>query len=132
MKLGSHILFPPFQLDLANARLWRGEQFVVLRPKTFAVLCHLVENAGRLVSKKELLDAVWPDTRVSERGLKDYVQEIRKALGDDPKTPRFIETVPRRGYRFIAPISISSQPVSSSMFHVSSSQSAIRNPQLIW
>jgi len=131
MKLGSHILFPPFQLDLANAQLWRGEQRVILRPKTFAVLSYLVENAGRLVSKKELLDAVWPDTRVSERGLKDYVQEIRKTLGDDPKAPRFIETVARRGYRFIAPISISSQSVSSSKFHVSSSQSAIRHPQSV-
>src|SRR5262249_59805670 len=62
------------------------------------------EKGGGVVSKRDLLEAVGPDTRGSEVGLKDYVQEIRKALGDAPKAPRFIETVPRRGYRFIAPI----------------------------
>jgi DNA-binding winged helix-turn-helix (wHTH) protein len=78
MKLGSHILFPPFQLDLANAQLWRGEQRVVLRPKTFAVLSNLVENAGRQGSKNELLGAVWPDTRVRNCKLtSDRMTNIR-------------------------------------------------------
>src|SRR2546428_646534 len=73
-----------------------------LRPKTFAVLRCLGEHPGRLVSKEELLRAVWPDTRVSEAGQRDYIRELRKALGDDSGAPQFIETVHGRGYRWIA------------------------------
>ncbi|HKA54534.1 MAG TPA: winged helix-turn-helix domain-containing protein, partial [Candidatus Binatia bacterium] len=96
--------FPPFRLDLANAQLWRGSEPVFLRPKPFALLRYLVENPGRLVTKEELLKAVWPETYVSAGLLHTYVRDLRDVLGDDPATPRFIETVVRRGYRFIAPL----------------------------
>ncbi|HEX3228777.1 MAG TPA: winged helix-turn-helix domain-containing protein, partial [Pyrinomonadaceae bacterium] len=95
------ILFDPFCLDLANGRLWRGSQPIKLRPKAFAVLDHLIARPGQLVTKDDLLNAVWPGTFVGEAVLKVTIRQIRDALGDDPKTPRFIETAHRRGYRFI-------------------------------
>lgn len=96
--------FPPFRLDIADQCLWRGEQRVPLTPKAFAVLRYLVERAGRLVTQNELLDAVWPDTFVQPEVLKSQILDVRTALGDRPKEPLFIETVPRRGYRFIAAV----------------------------
>ena len=102
--------FGPFRLDTVNECLWRGKQAVALKPKAFAVLRYLVEHPGRLVSKNELLDAVWLDAVVSEGVLKFCVREIRKALGDNARSPRFIETLHRRGYRFIAAISTTAPP----------------------
>jgi DNA-binding winged helix-turn-helix (wHTH) protein len=102
--------FPPFSMDLVNQCLWRSgntgnHKCILLTPKAFAVLRHLVERAGRLVSQGELLDAVWPDTHVQPAVLNNQILNIRTALGDTPKSPVFIETLPRRGYRFIAPVS---------------------------
>ena len=99
-------LFAPFRLDPANARLWCGAQALTLTPKAFAVLHHLVEHADQLVTKEALLDAVWPDNMVSEAVLKVCIGEIRKVLGDVAKAPQFIATVYRRGYRFIAPVTV--------------------------
>src|SRR5262245_47881592 len=96
--------FDPFCLDSANECLWDGFQAIKLRPKAFAVLDYLLEHAGRLVTKEELLNAVWPGTFVGEAVLKVVIRQIREVLGDDPKSPRFIETAHRRGYRFIGPI----------------------------
>src|ERR1700736_6178877 len=101
--------FHPFRLDLLNQCLWRrrdGEedQRILLTPKGFAMLHYLVERAGRLVTQDELLEALWPETYVQPEVLKSHIRDIRSALGDDPKVPRFIETMPRRGYLFIAPI----------------------------
>jgi DNA-binding winged helix-turn-helix (wHTH) protein len=132
MKREQDITFDPFHLDLGNECLWRGERALALTPKAFAVLRSLVERAGYLVSKEELLSTVWSETVVSDAVLKVCVGEIRKILGDDSKAPRFIETAHRRGYRFIAPITTAAQPVSSSKFQVSSSQSAFRIPQSHW
>ncbi len=95
------ILFPPFRLDLASERLWRDTRVVPLRPKTFAILRYLAEHPGRLITNEELLDAVWPGTIVGETMPRLCIREIRQALGDDAKQPRFIETQPRRGYRWI-------------------------------
>ena len=94
----------PFRLDLDNACLWRGDERLVLRPKTFDLLVHLVEHAGELVSKDDLLDAVWPDTVVADSVLTVSMSELRKVLGETAKQPQFIATVHRRGYRFIAPV----------------------------
>ncbi|HEV8712367.1 MAG TPA: AAA family ATPase [Candidatus Binatia bacterium] len=102
MKAQPLLLFPPFRLDMGNEQLWHGAHAVVLRPKTFAVLRYLVEHPGRLVTKEEVLDAVWGQTVVSESVLKSCIRELRKALADAAQTPRYIETVHRRGYRWIA------------------------------
>jgi predicted ATPase/DNA-binding winged helix-turn-helix (wHTH) protein len=101
--------FHPFRLDTVNQRLWRHQDGkddgrIHLTPKAFAVLRYLVDHAGRLVTQCEILEAVWPDTSVQPEVLKSQILDIRHALGDDPKNPRFIETLTRRGYRFIAPV----------------------------
>ena len=97
-------LFAPFRLDLDNACLWREAQMVALKPKTFAVLQYLVEHAGRLVTKEELFDAVWPNTAVGDAVLKVCIGDLRKALGESARTPQFIATMHRRGYRFLASV----------------------------
>src|SRR5262249_26334098 len=79
----------------------------------FAVLRYLVEHPGRLVTQDELLDALWPEIYVQPQVLRTYVLEIRKVLQDDPKRPRFIETHPKRGYRFIAPVLDVASPTSA-------------------
>ena len=101
----SELTFDEFRLDPANALLWRGSDRVALPPKPFEVLCCLAKRAGQLVTKDELLDAVWPNLHVTESSLSVSINALRIALGDDPKAPRYIETVTRRGYRFIAPVS---------------------------
>jgi DNA-binding winged helix-turn-helix (wHTH) protein/tetratricopeptide (TPR) repeat protein len=98
----THKVFPPFRLDPVNQCLWREGSRISLAPKTFAVLRYLVENPGRLVTQEELLEAVWPGTYVQPEILRKYILDIRKVLGDPPKNPLFIETLPRRGYQFIA------------------------------
>jgi DNA-binding winged helix-turn-helix (wHTH) protein len=96
--------FNSFRLDLANASLSRGKQAILLTPKAFNVLQYLLEHAGQLVSKDDLWRAVWPGISVTDAALTNCVSEIRKALRDDAKAPRYIETVHRLGYRFIAPV----------------------------
>ena len=110
---GESRLFPPFRLDASNAQLWRGIEEVHLRPKTFDVLRNLVENPGQLITKAALLDAVWPDVSVSDSMPAISVRELRAALGDNAETPRFIETVHGRGYRFIAEVKV--EPTDSSI-----------------
>src|SRR6185369_11580972 len=106
------IVFDPFSLDLANECLWKGSQAIKLRPKAFAVLGYLLDHPGQLVTKDELLNAVWSGTFVGEAVLKVAIRQIRESLGDDPTSPRFIETAHRRGYRFIGSIA-DSGPASS-------------------
>ncbi len=105
--------FEPFHLDLDNACLWQGEQRVSLRPKPFDILVYLVKHAGALVTKAALLDAIWPDTVVAEGVLATSVAELRKALGETAREPQFIATVYRRGYRFIAPVTVIDPPTDS-------------------
>ncbi len=107
MKTGE-VAFGPFRLDRANALLRRGNDRVVLAPKPFEVLCCLVERAGELVTKDELLDAVWPSLHVSESSLSVAMNALRSALGDDRQAPQYIETVTRRGYRLLAPVTLGS------------------------
>src|SRR5882724_1739571 len=100
--------FSPFRLDTVNQCLWHGdglaEERMLLAPKAFAVLRYLVEHPGRLVAHAELLEAVWPKTYVQPEVLKSHIATIRSVLGDDARKPIFIETLSRRGYRFIAPV----------------------------
>src|SRR5215510_6491833 len=111
MKQDRPIVFPPFRLDPANQRLNCNDRVISLRPKTFGVLLHLAQRARQLVTKDELLDAVWSGVSVSDAVLKGCIREIRDALGDDPAAPRFIETAHRRGYRFIAPVVAAGPPL---------------------
>src|SRR5262245_27788298 len=96
--------FDRFRFDGANRRLEGGGVAIRLNPKAFDVLLALIERAGQFVSKDQLLDRVWPDTHVADGVLKVCMAEIRKALGDSATAPRFIETVHRRGYRFVAEV----------------------------
>lgn len=96
--------FGPFVLDSANELVLRGRQRVALTPKAFALLRHLVNSAGRRVAKEELLEAIWPGVYVSDAALKVCISEIRKALADDARRPRFIKTEHRRGYSFVAKV----------------------------
>ncbi len=94
--------FAGFRLDTSNECLWRGSVQVTLPPKPFLVLRYLVEHPGRLITHDELLDALWPETFVQPQVLRTYVLELRKLLGDDAGQPRFIQTVMKRGYCFVA------------------------------
>ena len=94
--------FDQFELDEANAWLLRNGKAVALAPTPFSLLCALARQPGTLLTKDALLDTVWGHQFVSESVLKTAISDLRSALGDNPREPRFIETVPRRGYRFIA------------------------------
>ena len=95
------IRFGPYQLDPVQG-LKRGQREVRLTPRSLAVLALLAGQPGRVVSKEELFTTVWQDTAVTDAAIATCIQEIRRALGDQSRDPRFIETVHRRGYRFVA------------------------------
>lgn len=110
--------FGEFVLDLKEKVLLRDQKPLAITPKTFLLLLTLVENHGRIVEKERLMNAVWADSFVEEGNLSFTISLLRKALDDDKHDPRFIETVPRRGYRFIAEVAqVASQNGSSSDAH---------------
>jgi serine/threonine protein kinase/TolB-like protein len=94
--------FGEFELDVSERLLMRGEAVVELKPKVFDLLVLLVQNAGRLMEKEAIFQSLWPDTVVDEANLNVSISALRKALGDTASAPRYIETAPKRGYRFIA------------------------------
>ena len=98
------IHFAGFTLDLVRRGLYRGQQRIHLTSKPLETLIYLVDNRGRIIEKQELLDAVWKDTFVTEDNLVHAIREIRRALGDDKEDPRFVQTVPRQGYRFVGQV----------------------------
>jgi DNA-binding winged helix-turn-helix (wHTH) protein len=102
--------FDQFELDEANAWLLRNGQAVALAPTPFSLLCALARQPGTLLTKDALLDTVWGHQFVSESVLKTAISDLRAALGDNPREPRFIETVSRRGYRFIAVPAVKAPP----------------------
>ena len=105
MNTAEHLLaFRHFQFDPATGDLHGPSGPVALTPKALALLGYLVGHPGRLVSKRELLETLWRDVFVTDGVLKVCVRQIRQALGDDARAPRFVETAHRRGYRFIAPV----------------------------
>ena len=110
MDTETFFLFPPFGLDVRNEQLWRGAQTLTLRPKTFAVLRYLVAQRGQLVTHAALLDTVWGPTAVSDTVVRSSIRELRAILGDMAQHPQFIQTVHRRGYRFIAPVTVTATP----------------------
>ena len=90
-----------FVLDLDNFRLERGGMPVPLEPKAVNLLAFLVQHPGRLVTKQEIFEAVWPDTAVTDHALTRVIAQLRRALGDEAREANYIETVPTRGYRWV-------------------------------
>jgi DNA-binding winged helix-turn-helix (wHTH) protein len=107
------IRFGPFALDPTNRELRKGGYLVRLQPQALAVLLLLTERAGQIVSREEIHQHIWGnDTFVDfERGINFSINQIRAALEDDAEKPRYIETIPRRGYRFIAALRTASQAI---------------------
>jgi predicted ATPase/DNA-binding winged helix-turn-helix (wHTH) protein len=95
------VTFGPFRLDADTGSVWRDAEEIRLRPKSFAILRYLADRPHRLVTKEELLEGIWPGVAVGDAALAVCVGEIRRVLGDKARMPRFIETLHRRGYRFI-------------------------------
>src|ERR1043166_2245442 len=93
--------FRDCRLDLENEALWRRETRIPLRPKTYVVLLYFLQHPQRLITKEELLEHVWRGVVVDDELLRGYIRELRQLLADDASQPKFIETVPRRGYRFL-------------------------------
>lgn len=104
MHVPRALSFPPFRLDLRNQRLSRGADEVDLKPMALAVLRFLAMHPQQLIPKEELVRAVWGETRISPETLRSTLREVRRGLDDDAKSPRWIETVHGRGYRFLAPV----------------------------
>jgi DNA-binding winged helix-turn-helix (wHTH) protein len=102
--------FGCFRLDTGNECLWREGKQIALPPRPFMVLRYLVEHPGRLITHDELLDALWPETYVQPQVLRTYMLELRKLLGDDAAEPRFIQTLPKRGYCFMAAVCECAEP----------------------
>src|SRR5688572_3125373 len=103
-ETGHFYEFGNFRLDPSEKVLVCENQPVPLRPKVFDTLQIFVEHPGRLLEKDELIQKLWQDRFVEEGNLTFNIKMLRRALKDDPHQPRFIETVPRRGYRFIAEV----------------------------
>jgi DNA-binding winged helix-turn-helix (wHTH) protein/Tol biopolymer transport system component len=102
--------FGPFRMDAGLMQLWNGSDPVPLTPKAFDTLLFLIQHRHRLVRKDELISAVWANSFVSEDSLTQNITALRRALGDDHHQPEYIGTVPRRGYRFIAPVTETAHP----------------------
>ncbi len=98
------LFFGDFLIDTAERRLWRDGSEVQIAPKAFEVLAFLATHADQLVLREQLMKEIWPGTFVDDHALSFQIAEARKVLSDDPKNPTYIETRPRRGYRFMAPV----------------------------
>jgi adenylate cyclase len=107
-------VFGPFSFERSSARLWQNQAEVKLTPKAGAVLGLLLEHAGQPVTKEDLFSSVWRNSVVSDDALVSCIQELRKALGDDSKHPRYIQTRHRSGYLFVADVSRNSDDASDS------------------
>ena len=102
--------FGPFLVDRAGYRVLRGGETLALTPKLLDLLLHLLDHAGELVTKEALLDALWADANVTDNALAQAISDLRDALGDDASAATYIKTVARRGYRFVAPVTILPEP----------------------
>ena len=102
----SCLRFDDIRVEPHNFKVFKADSPLPLDPKTFLLLAYLIENRDRLVDKRELLDAIWKDVAVTENSLTREIGKLRRSLGDDPKTPKYIETVDTRGYRFIADVAL--------------------------
>ena len=111
----SHFIyrFDGITLDTAKRRLRRGDQELLLEPKAFRLLEFLIENRDRVLGKEEIFQVVWSETIVTDNALARAIAQIRKALEDDPREPRFIETLPAVGYRFIGKLTAEEPPAAA-------------------
>src|SRR3954471_14369451 len=98
--------FGPYRLEVAQRVLTRTGETIALTPKATEILICLVANAGQLVEKDELLKEVWPDSFVEDSNLTQNIFQLRRTLGDERAEPKYIETVARRGYRFVANVRV--------------------------
>ena len=119
--------FGDFMVDIGQKVLLHQGKITPLTPKVFDTLLVLIENRGRIVEKKELMNRLWPDSFVEESNLTFNIQQLRKGLGDNARQPRFIETVARRGYRFIVPVEeVSTDDSSSHITQLGSVDSSVK------
>lgn len=109
--------FGEFSFDAAEKILWRGAEIVQIPPKSREVLGVLLENAERVLSKEDLMNLVWQDTFVEEANLSHHIAVLRKTLGDDKNGKRFIETIPRKGYRFVADLKHANDETAEIIIH---------------
>ena len=110
--------FGQFRVDARNRLLFEGDELVTLTPKAFATLLALVENSGSVMSKEELMRLVWADDFVEENNLAQNIHAVRKRVGDGVDGVKYIETIPKRGYRFVAPVDVMEEPESSNCVDV--------------
>jgi eukaryotic-like serine/threonine-protein kinase len=106
--------FENVEIDVQNLRVTVGSEIRPLEPKSFRLLLFLVENPGRVLPKDEIISSVWPDIAVSDNSLTRAITQVRKALDDDPKAPKYIETVPTIGYRFLGDCKAEQNPAGAS------------------
>ena len=124
------LAFANFELDVTTGELRREGRLIHLRPQAVAVLRLLLERAGALVTRYEITNALWPeDLDVDvEQGLNHCMKEIRAALGDSPESPRFIQTLPRRGYRFLLEVRADSREPRAILEPAPSPRTALPDP----
>src|ERR1700742_1992961 len=106
LKTPNTYQFGPFRLEPSEHRLSFGEEALPLAPKTFELLVYFVENSGKLLLKDDIMRAIWPNSFVEEANLTVAISALRKLLGRCESGPQYIETVPKKGYRFLAPVKI--------------------------
>lgn len=130
MDEGPVYRFGPFRYDAAQRLLFRDNELVAVAPKAVDTLQVLLERRGRVVDKAELMKLVWPDTAVEEVGLARNISLLRKALGDEAETGIYIETIPKRGYRFIAAVEV--EPAASEGPQRTAPPPQTKRPQALW
>ena len=106
LENSSAFLFDDVRVEPATFRAFKASNPVQLEPKTLRLLLFLIENRARLIERDAILDRIWSGTHVTDNALAGEIAKLRKALGDDPKTPKYIQTVHTRGYRFIAEVEV--------------------------
>lgn len=132
LQCGQFYEFGPYRLDPSQQSLREGNRSVSLTPKAFQTLLVLVENSGHVVEKEELLQRVWPDTFVEEATLAQNVFTLRKQLRDDRAEALYIETVPKRGYRFVAPVQVSGVATANSPASGAAEESARAGSRMLY
>ena len=133
VKAEKHLYeFGQYRIDSVERLLVRGEETIPLTPKAIDTLLVLVANSGRVVEKDELMKSVWPDTFVEDGALARNVSALRKALGDDLEEIQYIETIPKRGYRFVAPVKDLSALALPTPNEATEKNRLIRLRRLVW